>query len=77
MKMSYVFGEPIAQKRLGILSGYLWAPREFHRGLVNDFDFTRWTGKKTYVLRHFANLRLAGANLNHLVSGIRNSYILL
>ena len=46
MKMSYVFGEPIAQKRLGILSGYLRVPREFHRGLVNDFDLTMWTGKK-------------------------------
>ena len=77
MKMSYVFGEPIAQKRLGILSGYLWVPREFHRGLFNDFDFTAWTGKRTYVFRHFENLRLASANVGHLVSGIRNSYILL
>ena len=49
MKMSYVFGEPIVQKRLGILSGYLWVPREFHRGLFNDFDFTAWTRKKNYV----------------------------
>ena len=77
MKILYVFGDPIAQKRLGILSGYLWVPREFHQGLVNDFDFTTWTGKATYVFRHFANLRVPGGNLNHLVSGIRNSYILL
>ena len=49
MKMSNVFGELIAQKRLGILSGYLWVPREFHRVLFNDFDFTAWTGKKTYI----------------------------
>ena len=77
MKMSYVFGEPIAQQRLGILSGYLWVPREFHRGLFNDFDFIAWTGKRTYVFRHFENLRLASTNVGNLVSGIRNSYILL
>ena len=77
MKMSYVFGEPIAQKRLGILSGYLWVPREFHQELFNDFDFTAWTGEKTYVFRNFENLCLASANVGHLVSGIRNSYILL
>ena len=52
-------------------------PREFHRRLFNDFDFTAWTGKKTYVFQHFENLRLASANMSHLVSGIRNYYILL